>query len=741
MAKQINRLISYLLIFTLTVNSTFIFAEEKGPQSKLDKKSETFILNDMEDGSLGVNKTVARPLTRYVLKKMGTPGFLIGKYMQYRRLINSNPNACTLSEKMLQASIILSIISDVSNHVIAYKDSKDLKKEFEEKKEKIDELLKEDSDFTKNFNEDKDVKSVPVEEIDLQFLAIDYLITKEEKDLKRLKIIRLLRYPAIALNLMANLINASEMFMESTSFGAYIAKVNACKTADHPRKAAQEAKTTALAEAKKATSEEAKNAIIAKEKAKIAQNVSETNKSNERNQKRIDEFGGVPDSAKSIISNLIPWFLEPFKWLATYMEKTKQFKGQLNKGDGNRQNETAEAVESQGGSLLNGVSSFMDSANYAEEMIVNVIYHFKKDSNRKGLSGAIVDDIEDKAIRYSVRALVKANIVTIDGFLRSSFGRAVLFAYNLWLSYTQIEQHEEAIEYTEYKIQKLKEYKIKIEKATKTVVDLKKPVLENNSHLFFVINLFKNVITGSLNANLAQIDEDENLKNLRICFSNDNCKSQFDILKDANVNDNFKLLPEEIKNSQIDIIKNSYTVAQFSKISKGQAGLFSFDLDKVKSEIATNEKKLNDQFVLLDKKKIITFDQLAKFEEKISLSNIEPLQKHLREDYASINTKGDILNFSTGESTEDFMKNFEEVSSFSKFKKEHTSTSLQNTGDVFKPNPFAINGVGARSPANNDEPMAEDYEFKETIHQKDQNIFEIIKSRYLKLYNSLGIIE
>lgn len=687
--KIIRTLLSTFLAVTLLVNSSVAFAQvqTQAGTSSNGTGSESGVLgtiadtaNSFNNGDLGVNKKLARPISYYLLKRMGTTGFLLSKYMNYRKQL-TQPR-CTLSQNLAYASYMLMLIGDIADHVILYKNARDLKKEYSDKMGVIDQQLGSNKELNNNINQ----QALPTQNSDPnplgdQFLAIDYLIAKTEKDLKRQKVITYFKYPALAMQLTANLINITEMFAETTSFGAYIAEVNACITSQKPKTTADELKIQAESEAKGSA----------------------------------DNFRKL----KKEYYDEAPWYLKPFSWLALKLDKPnraiKEYRGGLD-GSAASKLEYAQEAKAQGGDMVSAVDPHQ-SAAYAEEMIVGIITQMKKKST----------DLQDIAIRLTVRKLIKSNIVAVDGLMRSATGRFVVYAYNLWVMYSDFENTKKNIEITKERIAFLKSYRDKIRSLTKTTSSFfyRPHKYYSDVNAEKVMSWVQNVLLGQAFANNNDLLED--VANLKLCISDTSCKEKFDLLKDANVQKTFNSLPLQLQKSQLDNVRNSYSVVNFVKFSRGDVGIQVFDVDRVEKEIKEKENEVNKKFEELQKIKHVNLKEVLKHEQMLVEKDLQTYGQFLRPDF----------NQESNSVLEKSQFQMPELANSSKNKEQPLSVPAFVGPEVkiVSSEVLAVQDAQNTS-ATKPEIENEKYEFNSDIHIKEDNIFEIIHYRYLKRYGS-----
>lgn len=733
--KFVKKTISTLAICSLMLNSHVAFAEEA--QSSTPSTStgvfdigKTIVTapmkiatygadaaanaaENLKQGKVGdtkvMSRAVARPISGYLLKRMGTPGYLLTKYMSYRQQV-TQPR-CTLSEQMSFGSYVLMLLGDIGNHVLVFKNNKDMEKDFKSKHGQIEAQMK-SSEFMNNIKNGtiSNTEAKP-QEVDIQLTTLDFMIQREEKDLKREELVAKFKYPALALNLGATALNYYEIMTETASFGALGAKVAACKTAQKPqveiKQQMQDLKDQAARQA-------------------------------ESHAKRIQKVKGDIDKANADA----PWYVKPFTWLASKLgnnaEKIDRFAGKVDKysngvnGSAKTQLEYAEAAQAQGANLVDAVSP-SQSAAYAEEMIVGIVAQFKKPSKEDGIKGKVINEGTDMAIRYGVRKLIKANIAAIDKFLHSGIGRTVVFGYNLWIIYTEFDNTKKEIEGSKNRIAVLKEYREKFIEATAN------PVVKLKRRLERKIDDSKEVMAwvGSLLVDPAYAAiEKNNLSdvNLRICISDSQCKERFDLLQDPQFKETFAELPKSLQQVQINEIKNSYTTKQFVALTRGQLSVTEFDLVEVEKEIKQKSAQVDGQYQNLFNQKKLNPEQLNKFEQKFIEDQLTELEQYMRPGYqnepshvlASVFGVPDLKLQLPGLPEQNQKSPLSNVAGL--------NAPIENPLDL--PNSERNVASVATSEVKDFQNMKYKFNTSE-IHQADKNLFEIIHQRYLQSYDRL----
>lgn len=631
------------------------------------------LIENWNSGDLGVHKELAKPISKELLARAGKPGFFISKFLNYRKQLSSP--TCTMSQKLSYAANLLTLAGDVVLFVLTTKQNKALQNKFKEKISVVENYSK-NHDLTQTTEKSKEAP-------DVQMMAFDYSIEKEEQELKRLKVLQSFKYPALALHLGSNILNAKEALAEASSSGTAAAAANTCMTA-------QKAKTTATTAAVDAASSKASNAAPA-----------------------------APGEA--------PWYVKPFMWLGEKFDavknssivqgarenikelrEKKQEIYQYKKGIDAEKSGKEYAYTSKDGSVVNGMSA-ANSASYAEEMIVGVIFQLKKPSEygKNKIVNSLGKDAEVIAIRYVVRKMVKANIEIVDKFMRSAVGRHVVYAYNIWVLYSEFDQMQAQVKVVKQKIAKLKEIRARLGGVTSWTL----PGFKEEYAL--AQKIFADLIAGEA---WAEIIPSSEYRVEKMCLGAESCDQKFQFL-DENTNAYFRKLSPGAQDAQQIFLSESYTLKQVNAVMAGKISVSDLDLNKVAAEIKVRESQVEQHHKLLLKKGILKKDDLSKFEKTIIGNDYKayaPLMKegfHREELYASLAP----VDFPKMEARKDEAKTVP-LSSAAEEKK--TEVILQSTNEAKENNP--------------------DAKFDINFIQSDKvDIWQVIHSRYMKHYHRL----
>jgi hypothetical protein len=610
-------------------------------------------LEKFQDGNMGVNRSIARPISKYALKKMGTPGFLISKFMTYRKLMN-NP-VCTTSEKLTFVANLLTLAGDITNHVISFKNGRDLKKEFEGKSDKINNYIKSKADLLTAPKEKGDQQ-------DIQMMSLDYSIKSNELELERLKMLRNFKNPALALFLIANILNAQEALSEASTMGAYTAAVNACKTAQTPITAAKEVATDTASDAGALAAQTAPKADT-------------------------------------------PWYIMPFMWIGEKLNALNDSAPVQALNTGRRGIKSNEANTGEYGGL-----GPLTSANYAEEMVVGIVESLKKEKKDSGLGDKVKDEVISIATRLLVRKAVKANVVAVDKFMRSSVGRTVVYSYNVWVMYTEFENLKGDIEDTKTKIAALKDVRASYANPSTVKINTKKFQKEFE-------DVFALVLSNLLASAHAAIPEPEAFGILKMCLENRDCSKVGDFL-DPQVKKTFQVLPEPLRKEQFNFLKGSYSFAQVQAFNKGRISLQEINQDRVQTEIEKYEIEAERLANLLDKKSIVKKEKYQNFENLIVNEDYNWYAPALQVNFNQFKVASNNLKIPA--------KANEEVSTEATL--ELNNVSEEEKLAMAKKDEIAKNKFSLETEVK--KVMESEFEFEDVHQNKSDDIWNIISKRY-----------
>ncbi len=487
-------------------------------------------VDKFNNGQRGVPRELARPISKYALKKMGTPGFLLSKYMTYRKLLSSS--RCTTSEKLNFAGNLLTLAGDITNHILTIKYSSELKKKFEGKREAIKE-------YTKSRN--NNLQNAPKEtgeHAGTQVLAFDYAIETEEYTQKRLETLRYFKYPALALFLSANILNAKELLTAPATEGV----IQSCKTVEAPAIAAQDAAIDAL---------------------------------------------------------------PPQSWLqraeVTLKNSAIYRAGEVAAG-GTRQMKESTARQEQYGGL-----GPLQSANYAEEMIVGLISGLKKEKKNASFGDQVVDEALDISIRLATRVAIRANIVAVNTFMRSPTGRGVVYVYNGWVIYTEFSNLEGDIADAKTKAAGLREARARIVEET-TSARIERRVQEDFQRVL-------KVVLAELMAEAHAASPVAEIPPLQFCLGSDTCAGNKISVLDPGIEHSYLASAEQ--NANLRLLRNSPALNHVQRFLHGKTAIQNINLDSMKAEIAALEAENQKLHSELDRKKLLSWELLATYEEKL----------------------------------------------------------------------------------------------------------------------------
>ena len=174
---------------------------------------------------------------------------------------------------------------------------------------------------------------------------------------------------------------------------------------------------------------------------------------------------------------------------------------------------------------------------------------------------------EDIAIRLTVRTLIKQNIVAVNAFMESSFGRIVVFAYNVNINYKIIAANEAQVDFAKQKISLL----------DKTIKDFETKT--TFSPIPFIQKILATVLPTEA---LASVE----IPNRSFKVPNPPCMR--DILPKCSVKD-LIIIPSD--KNEIHMLENSPSFTSAMSLATGKLSYDDIDLVKIKSEVKMLEEK------------------------------------------------------------------------------------------------------------------------------------------------------
>lgn len=620
-------------------------------------------VDDFQNGRAGMRKWAARPISKFVFEKMGEPGFYLSKYMSYRKMVNTP--TCTTSQKLNYYATMITFFGDIATHVYSWKSGKDLKKEYGSQMSLI-------KGYSDKIASGEVVESSQKPSKDIQILAYDYMIKVEEINLKRLNLLRMIKYPALAMYAVAQILNIAEELAETSSAGAYTVKMNACHAANEPKRAVAEAKTEAQTNAGQSTPAEAKK----------------------------DDT---------------PWYLKPFMWIKSAGETVrgwgkavdekikpaKEFRSEYgsNVSRGDKKLEDQYSYTDSSGNKVDGLSA-LNSASYAEQMITDSLLSMLSnkidETNLSGMKKAVTKEATYLGVRYAVRSMIKANIATVDKFMRSAIGRTVVYAYNAYVLIQDFINTEKEIKIAK---EKIKLYKNLRAEVTSTVyIPLSEKFLNK-----YVMESFR-LLLGVAHANV----EESSVERLPKFVLLDNGGKIEDVKKEIELS--LKNLPENYQKDSLATISGSYGTMAGLDVLNGKKSISDLDQNLILADFNKNSLLVDQKYEQLEKKKLLDTKNFEAYEAK-NLKEVETL-------VASVGGNLELFNKSVAKK-EDVAKSF-------------ISNSSENKKEVENKKNEVVTFESSQKVENN-KPVEEHKEAKfemEFINNKEQNIWEIISNRY-----------
>ncbi len=683
----------------------------------------------LDDGWVdSTHNVLSKPIARLALRRLGAPGFMISKYMNIRKLLNQR--RCTLSQEISFAGSMLITVGDIASYVMKYKSDRDLRKEFKEDKEKIDEYMKEASlTGKKGALNTENAQNVEAEKLDVHMLSLNYLKKHEQATLKYKEFKKKFNYPAKAMHLTANIMNVHEMFAEAGASAAYYSKIEACRLRELRKKVATEQKARAQADAALSGEE----AIPTKVDIETAE---------EQN------LAASKESA--------PWYAKPFIWIGeklnqagdwvqertepvySFVKDNRRGENTAQRAEGYAKEELAESNKGvsdpaqMAANSAQAVSNGFDKAaslNYMEEMIVGVVdeVRVKATKDMSSVARALIKEGSRVGTRYAVRAAVKGHEEAIDQFMRSAAGRTSIYAYNIIMTGLDIKNTEDSISYSKNKIRALEELEKKFKDEFSSVESrLNERELMSFRELF-VKSLFNLFIDYAYASGTISTD------NFKFCLESRDCKKPFSLFTD-NVKETLVLLPEDVRKKHIDMVKNSYTINTFMKVANAKASIDSFDQSRVKRETDNLEKQHLQLINELDKRKILKRDKIIKYAEYSiqkdmawALDLFPENTNLLSKKFASIgglgaNSLGDGAELKSLEKSVAVLEDVAYVKEVKKSNKTNVSVVTENTLLADK---------------EYQQSMDKKFNFQGSLHTKDISIWKAIHTRYIKNYHNL----
>ncbi|EQC46897.1 hypothetical protein [Bacteriovorax sp. Seq25_V] len=565
--KKIN---IYTLIFSLFIQP-LSFAQDEGSSNIFvrgaDKVADT--IEEFQGGEYGIGKNVARPLSKYLIKRAGTPGFFISKYMSYRKQMNQP--ICSTSAKLNHVGYMLTLTSDITNHVITWKNGRDLKKEFEGEAGELEKYAQENK-----LGEDKNTK-IPEDKRDVHLKAIDYQIRWETLEQKRLNLYRTLKYPALGLFLTSQILTTQEMLAQASTAGSAAAAEESCWNTQKVVKEAEEKKTQGLNDA----AAEAEKKIVETKEEKPT-----------------------------------PWYLKPFMWMGEKLSSAGSYLKQKGKDIRNsdtyktlKDHRKGKGVKSEYGADGKAKADVQtiredNSAAYAEEMIINVIEEFKGEDKSKGIGGKLKSEAIDIGTRYAVRTMLNTQREAVDKFMRSPTGRYLVIGQNIYIIYSDFQSIEAQVKYSKEKKETLEYLKSKYTGSIENRQETTLFELEYQKIFLQVLDVIAPEV-------YAMIDGDKMKNELSLCISDIGCEKSYQFFSE-DMKTVFANYPVEDQKKMGETLKSSYALEHFIRSQKKGVVFANYDMKKMNESIERDVKIVEENANILNDKKMIPIAQLEK---------------------------------------------------------------------------------------------------------------------------------
>jgi hypothetical protein len=633
------------------------------PNSNADKNSNSSILD---------NRTLNSHLGGQIIKRLGEPGFYFSKFLNFRRQLTQP--TCTLSEQINKVSVITAMVGEVTSHAFYYFRTKSLQKKFSSRIKDInnyrDGLVKDNKKILEYDNKAPDV----------QLESLKFMRESAKVDLKHAEIVRGFTYSVLGMQITSKIIASNEVAAEAGSLGSTAAATNACKTAKQEEQVQQEAKVQAMLDGKAPTRGETNLQKAAREE--------------------------------------VPWYLEPLKYLAkglSVIEDSDLYQG-IKSYKGSQS--TAQQIEAGNASAtgIKDAKTFMEvsqSAAYAEDMMVDIVtdvikkVRSKRQSARDDINGLNKKEqdstlmkiiktigVEDIAIRMGVRAIIKANLIQVNTFMRSAAGRVATFIYNVYVTHRTIADTEAGIKYHKEKIALLDKAIDEFE-SKKTVMNY----IKSLPLVFLPATAMASIdvdLPAPIPPCVREITPSCSLKNIN--FVSQNAMGVFNTL------------PPGMQKQQLQYLKSNYSVETGYRLATGSMSYDQIDIERTKKEIEILEK-IDAQYEKSPKRA----DHAATIARvKNELFNQQIFPDTMLADYAKVQ---------------------EESSTFENIKIENIKPAIKEVAFNSKApirqdtNPSAQN---AEVVVNEENP---EYAIENPIHEKNKNIFEVISHRYIEVFH------
>jgi hypothetical protein len=652
--------------------TTVVFSQESTPTTPTTNSENKSASTEKSNSSILDNRTLNSHLGGQIIKRLGEPGFYFSKFLNFRRQLTQP--TCTLSEQINKLSVVTAMVGEVTSHAFYYFRTKSLQKKYNNRVKDITAyqqgLIKDNKKILEYDNKAPDV----------QLESLKFMRESAKVDLKHAEIVRGFTYSVLGMQITSKIIAANEATAEIGSLGSTAAATNACKAAKQAEQVKQEANVQAMLDGKAPTKGETNLQKAAREE--------------------------------------VPWYLEPLKYLAKGLsviedsdlyQSYKSYKGSQS---------TAQQIEA-GNASANGIKdakTFMEvsqSAAYAEDMMVDIVTDVikkvreKRKSARDDINGLDKKEkdstlmklvktigVEDIAIRMAVRALIKANLIQVNTFMRSGAGRVATFIYNIYVTHRTIADTEAGIKY----------HKEKIAILDKTINEF-----ESKKTTY---NFIKNLPSLFLPTSAIAAIEDNLPAPIPLCVREiiPNCSLTKVEVVSSEAMSTFKAMPVGIQQNQVNLLKSNYTFETGMKLAAGMISYDQIDIERTKREIEILERIDNET-----QKRPLKPEQIAiQAKIKDELYNQSFFPETMLADYAKIQDEATSLDSIKIFSTKPLAK---EVA---------LNTKPINHREAVKE---AINTSSSTEEDNSE------YAIENPIHDKSSNIFDVITHRYFEVYH------
>lgn len=653
-----RQFLATVLILSLSLSPS-VFSQEGAAVSTPSSAKES-------DGEVW-NKALNSNITSQIVKRLGQPGFYVSKFLNFRKQLLKP--VCTTSEQINRLSVLTSLAGDLTTGAFDFFEGKKLQKKFADK---ISSIGKYQDDLKK---QNKKILDYEANNPDLQLDTLKYLKGQAEVELKRAELVRVFVYTSLALSVTSKVVASIEATAESSSFGSLVAKAEACRTA---KKAEEINKETAAAR------------FLSSKKDKD-----------------------------------VPWYFQPFMFLAkgiVAVESTDTYKTykEYKTGLDEKQFAKDNSAVSAGAEGASSITDIAHNAAYAEEMMVDVVTEViqkwkngsrnvtdeinnfnKSDSDTSGIMKFFkAIGAEELAIRYAVRSLIRMNAVQVDVFMKSGFGRFVMYAYNVYFYYKTIAENQAQVEYAKEKIAIL----------DKTIKNFE----TKTTWIPYWNNLYSSIIPSAY----ADLLPAQYIIPRPPCLTEiiPNCSlSNFNYITN-DIKTYYTALPKEAQVAQNNLLGKSYAFKSALGLASGKVGYESIDIGKIQSEI----KMLENYSSQLEGKHPRSNEFVAHYNDYLNkMKNQVIFPESVMAVYNKESVKADTNSF--------IAKDFDKP------------TFNTNNRATHSP---ALEKADLGMPVTSESTIQSNIDYEiETIYTKEQNLFDMITNRYIQIYQRKELVE